>query len=189
MNEKEICLRLQEQLCAFIKHVSINFPGDDAQMHQFIQRMLITMSEEERNRLKRFLKLYNYMLKVPGQSIISKPWCDKRVLKAKSFIENNYGNELRLAKIAVNVGLTEATLSRLFHKYLSITFTNYVINYRVNKSLNLLLESDNNIDEIACQCGFNSIRDFRRTFRKIQGTSPGILRKESRTLPNHSFMI
>lgn len=189
MNEKENCLSLQEQLCAFIKHTSINFQGDDAQMLQLIQRMLITMSEEERNRLKRFLKLYNYMLKVPGQSIISKPWCDKRVLKAKTIIDNNYDNELRLGEIAENVGLTKSTLSRLFHKYLSITFTNYVNNYRVNKSMQLLHESDHTICEIANKCGFISNQNFNKTFRKIKGTSPGSYRRESRRLPNHCFMV
>jgi hypothetical protein len=59
MIEKENCSSLQEELCAFLKRVAINFPGSDALLQQMTQRVLSAMDEAERQKLSRFLLLFN----------------------------------------------------------------------------------------------------------------------------------
>jgi AraC-like DNA-binding protein len=180
MNEKEICLRLQQQLCAFVKHMSIDLPDGGAQLNQLTERVVNNMHEVERYKLKRFLQHYNHRLKSSIQHVIAATWCDRRVLKAKNYIDENFYKEIKLPELAELVGLTSSTLSRLFQKFLATTFTNYLTNFRINKSIELLQKTDCRVTEIAYQCGFTSPRGFSRSFTKIKGVSPGTFRRAYR---------
>lgn len=180
MEEKEICLRLQQELSAFIQHMSVNLPGDGIRLNQITEQVVNNMQDVERYKLKRFLLHYNHRLKSSNNTIIATVWCDRRVLKAKTYIEENFYKEFKIDDVAALVGLASSTLSRLFHKCLATTYTNYLITFRVNKSIELLLQTDCLVTEIADQCGFTSLRDFSRSFKKIKGTSPVIFRKAYR---------
>lgn len=180
MEEKEICLRLQQELTAFIKHMSVDIPSDGVKLNQITEQVLNNMQDVERYKLKRFLLHYNHRLKFSNDRIIATVWCDRRVLKAKTYIEENFDKDFKIDDVAALVGLTSSTLSRLFQKCLATTYTNYLINFRINKSIELLLQTDCRVTEIADQCGFTSLRDFSRSFKKIKGASPVTFRKAYR---------
>ncbi len=177
MKEKKIYFGLPEELCAFLKHTSINFPGNDALLQQMTQRMLSPMQEADCEKMKRFLILFKSIRNKQKPEIAKIIRYDRRLVKAKDFIERNFDKELTLPRTADHVGLAKETLSRLFRRQLSTTCSNYVNNFRINKAIRLLLETDYNINEIAYQCGFNSNHYFNRTFRKIKGMTPGMFRR------------
>lgn len=45
MEEKEICLRLQQGLSAFIQHMSVDLPGDGAQLNQITEQVVNNMHD------------------------------------------------------------------------------------------------------------------------------------------------
>ena len=63
--------------------------------------------------------------------------------------------------------------SRLFHSIIGISFTNYLNCVKVEKAVELLQNNNkNSITEIADICGFQTIRNFNRIFKKYTGFTP-----------------
>lgn len=54
MEEKEICLRLQQELSAFIQHMSVNLPGDGIRLNQITEQVVNNMQDVERYKVKAF---------------------------------------------------------------------------------------------------------------------------------------
>lgn len=177
MNYEENCFRLQEELCAFLKRIAINYSGNDALLLQMTQRLLSSLQEEDREKMRRFLMRNNDIIQ--QHSPICNPTTrhDKRLIKAKELIEKDFCKQLYLSGIAGYIGLSRESLCRLYHKHYSITITNYVNKLRIDKAANLLLHSDDKIGDIAFQCGFNNNNYFNRVFRRMKGMTPGKFRK------------
>lgn len=63
-------------------------------------------------------------------------------------------------------------LSRTFKKYFSESPTDYITNLRLNYAANLLSNSDEDITNIAMECGFENLSHFYHLFRKKFDVSP-----------------
>jgi AraC family transcriptional regulator of arabinose operon len=77
------------------------------------------------------------------------------------------------------VGLSEGALSRLFRKETAKTFIDCLNDVRIAHSADLLQKTGDLISEIACDCGFSSIRHFTAIFRRKKGMPPGAYRKNT----------
>ena len=58
------------------------------------------------------------------------------------------------------------------------TFIQFLIEYRINNALKLLIQSDKDIKNICYECGFNNYSHFNRSFKKINLISPSDYRKK-----------
>jgi AraC family cel operon transcriptional repressor len=67
---------------------------------------------------------------------------------------------------------TPEHLSRSFKKYYNESPTDYITNLRLNYAANLLSNSDEDITNIAMDCGFENLSHFYHLFRKKFDTSP-----------------
>lgn len=106
---------------------------------------------------------------------------DKReifyVEKIISFIENNFNKELSRIDLINFLKISDSKLTRIFRKKFDTNFSNYLNNYRVFKSANLLLYTNLSITDIAYDCGFKDISYFIRIFKKIIGVTPSKYRR------------
>ena len=66
-------------------------------------------------------------------------------------------------------------------------FVNYVNTIRVNEAEQLLINSSKNIADIAFECGFESIRTFKRVFKEVKKKKPIELRKTEKGLDSVSY--
>lgn len=66
----------------------------------------------------------------------------------------------------------------MFKDNFKVTPIQYLINYRIKQSCQLLLQSDLRIEDIALQVGFNSANYYSRIFKSVTGISPKDYRKE-----------
>lgn len=96
-------------------------------------------------------------------------------------IDKNY-EYYDLNRAAEFMAMNPAYLSRLFHKLVGLTFSQYLNIVRCENAV-ALLQSDTNIPitQIATGCGFSTIRNFNRIFKQFTGYTP-------RTLP-HDFTM
>ncbi len=88
------------------------------------------------------------------------------------YIDNNYQKSISLHSLADSLGYEYCYFSRLFNQIFSMSFSNYLSVYRFNKACIMLIKTDASITEIAYESGFQSIRSFNDTFKKLAGISP-----------------
>ncbi|MBW7458086.1 helix-turn-helix domain-containing protein, partial [Paenibacillus sepulcri] len=92
-------------------------------------------------------------------------------------IHSRYGNaDLSLDMLADEHELTPLTLSKAFKKITGINFVTYVTDVRLNKSKQLLLETDCKINDIAEMVGYQPTY-FNRIFKKSEGITPSRYRE------------
>jgi len=86
------------------------------------------------------------------------------------------GNMWTLGDMAKEVGVCPDHLIRLFREAFSTTPGQYLLDARINKARDLLLESDDTVSHIAELCGFRSSPWFCRYFKARTGLTPGQFR-------------
>lgn len=96
------------------------------------------------------------------------------------FLHDNYqSTDISLELCADNHGISPLILSRAFKKGTGMNFIDYLTQIRLNKSKELLTESDFKINEVAEQVGYQSTY-FNRIFKKHEGMTPSRYRELSR---------
>ena len=95
-----------------------------------------------------------------------------------SYICNHYMEKIELNDLAKEVNLSKSTCCREFKKYMSCTIFEYIINYRLVVSSDLLTTTNDSISDIAYQCGFGSTSYFIEKFKMKTGVSPSVYRKQ-----------
>lgn len=91
---------------------------------------------------------------------------------ALSYIEEHFTEKISLSDIAVLVHLTEKHLSKKFQIEVGTSFSNYILDKRLNLAKTILASSSSTISETAFKSGFNSIEYFSKAFKKATGMSP-----------------
>lgn len=94
------------------------------------------------------------------------------VNKLKYIIEKNFHKDINLKKIADIVCLTPKYVSRLFREKTGITFNAYKLNLRISEAKRLLTETEQNINEISWNVGYQNAESFIRIFKKMTGCTP-----------------
>ena len=95
------------------------------------------------------------------------------VSKAVTYVEENYGNkELNIDFICNYLGLSSAYFSTMFKKSTGKTFINYLTEYRMQKAVQLLEETDEKTYAIADRVGYADPNYFSYVFKKQFGVSP-----------------
>jgi len=97
---------------------------------------------------------------------------EETIKNAISFIESHYNQDITLNDIASHVKISPYHFTRLFKKQTNYTPHQYLIDYRINNAKRLLFSSNLSINEIASQCGFNSVSHFVTTFKSHTNFPP-----------------
>ncbi len=96
---------------------------------------------------------------------------------ACTYINDNSAENLTQAQTAAHVGLSVFYFSKLFRKYMHMSFPAYLSGIRVKTAASLLLDKNLSITECAFQSGFQSTTAFNKAFHDITGYSPREYRK------------
>jgi AraC-like DNA-binding protein len=84
---------------------------------------------------------------------------------------------LSLSELAARVSVSAAHFSRVFKQLTGMNVTDYVNAKRIVTAKELLLTTAFGVDQIAGQCGYESLPHFHRLFKKLTGTTPGAYRR------------
>lgn len=79
---------------------------------------------------------------------------------------------LRLSELAMLLGTNRTYLSQNFNQNCESTFYDFVNDYRIHHAKLLLHSTDDTLETIAMNSGFNSLSTFRRAFVQREGMSP-----------------
>lgn len=86
-----------------------------------------------------------------------------------------------LQLMADHFGMSVSNFSHHFKKEMGQNFKEYIDRLRIQRSIQLLRESEETLEGIAAQVGFTNTSSFIRSFKKIVGTTPGQYRTTHRS--------
>jgi len=102
---------------------------------------------------------------------------DYRAEYACRFVLAHFSENINRDKMAETVNLSPGYFSNLFRSEVGMSFSDYLIQVRVENAKSLLRRFDLSVDAISRKCGFNSLAHFSRTFKDRCGLSPLKYRK------------
>ena len=106
---------------------------------------------------------------------------DKRVARAVEIMESHLADPLAIRDVAARVGVSARHLQGLFHNVLDVGPKQYYLAMRLNLARRRLLETANQISEIASWTGFLSLAAFDQAYARQYGESPSATRRSGRT--------
>ncbi|WP_440394201.1 helix-turn-helix domain-containing protein [Paenibacillus sp. SAF-054] len=97
-----------------------------------------------------------------------------------AMIEQDCGSSISLTMIAERLGLNPSYLSRSFKEKTGQTFLAYLTTVRIEKSKEMLVNSDLKVKDISERVGYVKVNYFIKLFKECTGTTPGEFRKMHR---------
>ncbi|SDB37428.1 AraC-type DNA-binding protein [Flavobacteriaceae bacterium MAR_2010_188] len=95
------------------------------------------------------------------------------LLALNTFLEKEYSNpKLNVEEICTKLGTSASQLYRKLNGISGNSITNYLQDFRLKKSLQMIQSTEKNISEIAFENGFNSLAYFSKCFRNRYGILP-----------------
>ncbi|MCM3781671.1 AraC family transcriptional regulator [Neobacillus mesonae] len=94
-----------------------------------------------------------------------------------SIVRAEYDQELSLESISERLHYSPNYLSSIFKKEYGMTFTEYLMNYRLDIARKWLVDTDMTIKDIAERLQYQNPQNFIRSFRKKEHVTPGAYRK------------
>lgn len=97
-------------------------------------------------------------------------------------IHHEFESDLTLDEIARRLHYNPNYLSSIFKKEMGISFSEYVSNYRHHMAKSWLAESDMAVKDIAEKLKYKNSQNFIRSFKKLEGITPGNYRQQKRSI-------
>lgn len=94
------------------------------------------------------------------------------IKKCVDYINEHLGDELNAAVLADQFHVSEPTVYRLFSEKIGLPLGQYITTVRINAVCRCLEETEDQITNIAMNCGFTGLSNFYRVFRQQVGVSP-----------------
>lgn len=108
---------------------------------------------------------------------------DRYVQRAQELLIANPAKAVILADLAKCCGVSSRTLLRRFRIALGKSPREYLRELRIEKAKHLLEKTDQTVEEIVAEVGYDDSRSFRRLFRRYVGISPQAYRRKYGLIP------
>ena len=95
----------------------------------------------------------------------------QRLRELLKFIHENYTAEISLDDIADAISLSKSECCRFFKKHMDMTIFDYILYYKIQKSLPML-SKDQSITDTALSVGFSSTSYYTQIFKRYMNCTP-----------------
>lgn len=95
------------------------------------------------------------------------------------YIKSNFGSNLTLDYLAAYVHMSPEYLSRYFKKCTGVNISDFIAETRIEKAKYRLRTSNWSVNDICEYCGYRSISNFQKVFKKTVGMTAGEYRKSN----------
>lgn len=95
-------------------------------------------------------------------------------MQAKHYIDAHFTDpDLSLVQVSDYLNLQPSALSVIFKEEIGEKFVDYVLKVRMQQAKQLLLETEDSIQSVAINSGYQNVNSFYRAFKKFQDIPPG----------------
>jgi AraC-like DNA-binding protein/ligand-binding sensor protein len=166
------------ELAVLISRVSINSSSNDNASLE--NNSLVLKSIQETKNIEELSEAMHCIVDEVAEQInslkgIGHPSAIKR---AVDYILKNFSRKISLEEIASTSGFSAPYFSTMFKEEMGENLSHYLNRLRVEKASALLIESSQNLTEIAHSCGFEDQSWFSKTFKHYTGVTPSKYRTE-----------
>lgn len=102
----------------------------------------------------------------------------KRVKAVKEYIVSHYEDEIRLEQMSQLAHMSPTAFSRFFKLRTGKTLAEYIVDIRLGFATRKLIDTNEPVSQIGFSCGFNTLTNFNRLFKKRKGCSPTEFREK-----------
>lgn len=105
-----------------------------------------------------------------GTKLITK--CnDELIINAEKYMNQHFGEKLRVEDVARHVNLSPRQFLRRFQKETGILFGDYLLKLRMESTVKLLREGNIDLYEACEMAGYKDVKYFKKIFKKYYGYS------------------
>jgi len=122
------------------------------------------------------LQKYGALRKPPTVSVGGLGPSQKR--RATELLSENLSGRIRLSELAAECDLSISHFARSFKASFGVSAHRWLVQRRIERAQELLIETHDSLADIADQAGFSDQAAFTRTFHQIVGVSPGRWRRD-----------
>ena len=103
---------------------------------------------------------------------------DAFMLNIRSIMQAHLDNDqFGIHELCGEIGMSRAQLYRKFKTLTDKTVNEYLMDFRLFKAKEMLMNSDLNVSEVAYDVGFKNLSHFSRAFREAFGRNPSSIKK------------
>jgi|GEM_PF-1845650 len=170
---KNAIMRQVKYFCTLYKSRLDSWDSADTFYYQTKMVLLSARSftEYKNKYIRSFIPMFERLLSAVGSC------SNKSVEQTKTYIVNNYMKEISLETAARQVQLSPPYLSRLFKEETGQTFSDFLLEQRLQNAKVLLIKTNYKINEISSAVGYYDQRYFSRLFTRHIGLTPSMFRK------------
>lgn len=104
---------------------------------------------------------------------------DSPMRQAIRYVQNHFSEtDINLTRVATYCGFSPCYFSSRFKQLTGYGFNDYLIRFRLHHATKLLTKRELSITEIAYECGFSSLSNFFRCFRRVYGMTPACYQEQ-----------
>ena len=116
--------------------------------------------------------LYELLINIIKDHSLNNPKLSPNIIRVIKHVEDNYSEPICVSELCKNFNINKCYFCKLFKKETGLTFIQYLNNFKVEKSKELLKDSNLSLLEIAFEVGFTNQSYFSTIFKKVTGISP-----------------
>lgn len=128
--------------------------------------------------LETIIKLHSYIIdnhiNNDKSNMINSPFVNHAI----KYIEKNYAQEISIDSVCKELNVNKCYFCSVFKKEVGCTFINYLNNYKIDKSKDLLKNPNISLLDVSLSVGYNNQSYFSTVFKKITSKTPLEFRDE-----------
>lgn len=153
-------------------------PLDNPQ--DFIRRFRTMQQMFLRNESR--MKIYSTFYELLDSLVSPNEQSSDQLTRVEKYIEEHIQDPtLSNVELAKCLGISEVYLRKQFQTHYRVTPKQYILDIRIRKAKQLLVDTPFTVTAIAEECGFSSVYHFCRSFRQRTGKTPTQYAAENRT--------
>lgn len=98
---------------------------------------------------------------------------DRILSEIQEYMKNNLGNKITVAQLADMAHVSKYYFLRIFKSKIGSSPYEYLVNLRINKTKEQLINTNDTLEIIASEVGFSDSKSLITSFKKSTGISPG----------------
>jgi AraC-like DNA-binding protein len=104
---------------------------------------------------------------------------DRQIGRALMLIHKHPERPWTLIELAAEVAMSRSAFTERFTNLVGVSAMQYVTQWRMHTAYSMLSELNVSVSELSSKLGYQSEAAFNRTFKRVLGTTPGVVKRKS----------